>query len=416
MAETLGTFDGKLILESDDPRQPTYTINLLATVVPPPPLGPDPTSLAVALTEGDTMVRTIRLKNFSSDTLSWTQTSAEQPAWWQITPTAGQLPPGATAILRIRLDSQPLPVGTYQQTVFFVADDRDTFTFSFPLTLQVTEKIVPLTVTITIPEQALPLLDTAYRLNLATYLPQDVHYAATALDTSIVRVATDSSVLLLSPQQIGTTTVEVRIRDRFDQEEEVSFQVVVVAPNRAPEVMVSSDSVLMLPQEVRTLVLVELFTDPDHDILTYTAEPADSGVVRATVAGSMLTLTSQASGSTTVLLRATDPSGAQVTFTLLVEVAQVTATERNTVLPYQLTSYPNPSSDRVAVHYAVPVAGLIQLTLHDEYGRLIASLATQRHSVGEHILHYQVTGLPPGLYLLRLSTQERTMMHKMVVL
>ena len=413
----LGTFEGKLTVESDDPRQPTYEISLVATVVPLPALAPEPGSLVVELAEGDTIGRTIRLHSFSADTLTWTHASATQAAWWKLTPASGLLAPGDTTTLRLSLDAKQ-NVGTYQQTIVFQTENDEASEISFPLTLRVTEKIIPLAISNSIPDQRLVLSDTAYRLNLAAYVNpnHNLRYTVVSEDTAVLRVATDSSTLYLSPQEVGATTVQLRIRDVFDQEVQSSFRAVVVAPNSAPEVTNAIDSVLLLDGEVRTFVLSEIFADPDQDSLTYAAESSDPVVAKVEVNNGVLTLASQAVGHATVLLSATDPAGADVTSSLQVEVAAVTATERYAALSYNLTCYPNPSTDWVAIRYEIPAAGNVRLTLHDEYGGVIHQLLAQHQAAGQYTIRYRVANLPSGVYILRLSTRQGTMMHKMVVL
>ncbi len=310
----LGVFEGKLTVESNAPRQPIHEINLSATVVPRPSLVLEPGSLVAELTKDDTLERIIQLRSLSADTVFWTQTATAQPPWWKLTPASGQLAPGDTAILRLRLDATQQPVGTYQQTLVFQTDGEKAAEFSVPLTLRITEQIVPLAITTNIPEQRLVLLDTTYHLNLTTYVNPNraLRYAVVSEDTAVLRVATDSSTLYLLPRKVGTTTVQVRVKDAFDQEVQSSFQVIVMAPNSTPEIANAIDSVLILNGDVRRLVLSELFIDPDQDSLIYAAESSDPTVVKATMNNGVLTLTSQAVGQSTVLLQATDPAGANV--------------------------------------------------------------------------------------------------------
>ena len=62
------------------------------------------------------------------------------------------------------------------------------------------------------------------------------------------------------------------------------------------------------------------FTDPDGDRLTYTAGSSRTGVVRASVSGSTVTLTPVSAGTATVTVTARDPDGASATQTIAVTV------------------------------------------------------------------------------------------------
>ena len=62
------------------------------------------------------------------------------------------------------------------------------------------------------------------------------------------------------------------------------------------------------------------FTDPDGDRLSYTAGPSSTGVVRASVSGSTVTLTPVSAGTATVTVTARDPDGASATHAIAVTV------------------------------------------------------------------------------------------------
>lgn len=71
-----------------------------------------------------------------------------------------------------------------------------------------------------------------------------------------------------------------------------------------------------------------------------------------------------------------------------------------------LSSYPNPLNDGATVRYILPTSGEATLTVHDLLGRRVALLAEGRRSAGTHHAAFHVRGLPPGTYLLRLTTAE----------
>ena len=62
------------------------------------------------------------------------------------------------------------------------------------------------------------------------------------------------------------------------------------------------------------------FTDPDADVLTYSASSNRTGIVTARAAGSTVTLTPLAAGSATVTVTARDPDGASATQSVAVTV------------------------------------------------------------------------------------------------
>jgi hypothetical protein len=79
------------------------------------------------------------------------------------------------------------------------------------------------------------------------------------------------------------------------------------------------------------------------------------------------------------------------------------------VAAYALSSYPNPLTHGATVRYDLPEAGEVTLTVHDMLGRRVATLADGHRSAGTHHAAFHARGLPPGTYLLRLTTAEGSM-------
>ena len=70
-----------------------------------------------------------------------------------------------------------------------------------------------------------------------------------------------------------------------------------------------------------TIDLSSHFSDADGDTLTYTFAHHPPGKVSLGVSGAELTITAQNAGQTTIIVTATDPSGAAVAQGFFVEVA-----------------------------------------------------------------------------------------------
>ena len=411
----LGTATGTLTLVSNDAQQPQQEIPLQAAVVPTPPFALTPQRLVLEVDRGDTLTQTIRLRSLSGDTLAWTLSVDDAPLGWTLTPTAGNLAPGRTTALQLTLNATELEVGTYQPLIS-VRSVSDTAVV--PVTLTVGEDIVPLTLAYALPDQRLLLSDSAYQLDLTSYIGSDyeeLRYVATSEDSTLLRVAVDSTHLWLYPQQVGTTTVTVAIRDASDQEITTSFRVVVVPPNRVPEVSRLLDTLLLTHQETRTFALPEIFTDPDQDSLTYAAASSDASVVDARLNDGVLTLTGLSVGRAEVVVRATDPQGASVALTLKGEVTTVTATADQTPPTATLVGYPNPAQDWLTIAYTLVQPEPVRLALYDEYGRVVQTWNEPVRAAGTYALRYEAAGLPPGVYVLRLLARSKAVSCKIVV-
>ena len=105
----------------------------------------------------------------------------------------------------------------------------------------------------------------------------------------------------------GTATVTVTATDPGGLSATQSFSVTV--PNRAPEAVDSIGAVETHIGQIAPLVASAHFSDPDGDLLSYTAESSDTGVVTATVSGDTVLVVAVTKGSATVTVTASDPGG-----------------------------------------------------------------------------------------------------------
>jgi len=76
--------------------------------------------------------------------------------------------------------------------------------------------------------------------------------------------------------------------------------------------------------------------------------------------------------------------------------------------PAQLSAHPNPFNPRTAVHFAVPVAGHVQIDAYDSSGRHVGRLFDERTTIGSRSMIWDGADaaghpLPSGLYVLRLT-------------
>ena len=99
--------------------------------------------------------------------------------------------------------------------------------------------------------------------------------------------------------------------------------------NRAPEsTNIISPQTLRIGDAYTQINLSDKFTDPDNDILTYTTDTNNQGVLTVQKAGTEITLLPWSTGITTVTITATDPDGLAATQTFSVTVLPSTTTNR----------------------------------------------------------------------------------------
>ena len=162
-------------------------------------------------------------------------------------------------------------------------------------------------------------------LDLAGYFTDpdgdSLTFAAESGHPGLVAAEVQGAMLELAALLQGAATVEVTATD--SEGLTASSHVDVVIPNRAPVVSETlADQTLTDPPNDSVFVILSgYFDDPDGDALTFTAESADTAVVRASVVVSLLTLAiGGEGGETRVMVTATDPAEEAVSSSFAVAV------------------------------------------------------------------------------------------------
>lgn len=70
-------------------------------------------------------------------------------------------------------------------------------------------------------------------------------------------------------------------------------------------------------------------------------------------------------------------------------------------------AYPNPASGSTTLQFTLPTAAVAVLEAFDMLGRCVASIVNRRLPSGRHTFPFDVSGLPSGVYLLRLKSEGR---------
>jgi hypothetical protein len=90
----------------------------------------------------------------------------------------------------------------------------------------------------------------------------------------------------------------------------------------------------------------------------------------------------------------------------------------NKTLPddYQLDqNYPNPFNPSTTIRYAVPVNGMVRLTVFNQLGQEIETLVQSVKSAGSYTISWDATDVPTGLYFYRLQAGETVLVKKMML-
>ena len=84
-------------------------------------------------------------------------------------------------------------------------------------------------------------------------------------------------------------------------------------------------------------------------------------------------------------------------------------------------SYPNPANPGTTIHYVLPEAGNVTLTLYNINGQKVATLVNAAMPAGRHTVHWNgrgATGLntATGMYVYRLQFEDRVLSKKFLLL
>jgi len=110
-----------------------------------------------------------------------------------------------------------------------------------------------------------------------------------------------------------------------------------------------------------------------------------------------------------------DPAGTN-NFFLARAVEGSTFTEEQYSRPaVRISVNPNPADHIATLSYRIPVQGEVRIELYDMQGKKIRMLDDQRLRPGEYTLQVDVSGLPEGIYFLRVKTENQYAAVKMIV-
>ena len=152
-------------------------------------------------------------------------------------------------------------------------------------------------------------------------------FTAETSDAAVVTASVEGSMLTVALVGVGMATVTVTATDPGGLSASLQVAVTVTQGNHAP--VTTMDAIPpqigavgeMLPL-AGPLDVAPLFTDPDADALTFTAETSDTAVVTVSMEGSMLSLSMVAVGMATVTVTATDPGGLSASLSAMVTVPE----------------------------------------------------------------------------------------------
>ncbi|WEK54366.1 MAG: S-layer homology domain-containing protein [Candidatus Cohnella colombiensis] len=221
------------------------------------------------------------------------------------------------------------PVAEGITTIEVMATDPKGATASKTIALTVTPANKP-PIGLDIPDQSLEAGTSAKEIDLSSYFSDPEHevltYTTTVQNGALATASVTGDKLSITPLAEGATTINVTAMDSKGATASKTIALTVTPANKPPVGLNIPDQSLESGTSAKQIDLSLYFSDPENEMLTYTATVQNGALATASVTGDKLSITPVAEGITTIEVAATDPKGAYTsrTVNLTVTAASVT--------------------------------------------------------------------------------------------
>ena len=197
----------------------------------------------------------------------------------------------------------------------------------------------------------------------------------------------------------------------------VNGKLTVEKPNTFPTV-----KQIVVPQSItipnqKDINLLDVFSDADLNVLTYTVAIADVTIADVTLSGSTLAVLSKKAGETTVTITANDGLGGTVSTMFTVTVStNLSTVDFGLTTNLLVKAYPNPAND--VVNFAIKSNNekSFLLKLYGLTGRLIGSPIEIKGDSNDNITNLTVGHLQSGIYLYTLSIDNKVVFKDKIII
>ncbi len=201
--------------------------------------------------------------------------------------------------------------------------------------------------------------------------------------------------------------------DSYGNTTNLEIPIEVINVNRAPEVInpiVTRE--YYEDEEYDEINLTEVFVDPDGDELTYIVRSSNDNAVNVYMAGEDIIIRPVAEGESNISVYATDNLGLSTRTSFDVIIGTVTGIE-DIEGSSETKVYPVPTSGPLNVVLANDIEGEVRISIIN-----IAGLTQYQTSVnkmsGEHIERLNISNMPSGIYLVKISSAKGDVVKRVV--
>ncbi|MEZ7504489.1 MBG domain-containing protein [Flavobacterium sp. Arc2] len=185
--------------------------------------------------------------------------------------------------------------------------------------------------------------------------------------------------------------------------------------NQSPIVEQTISNQSLIVPDQKNINLLEVFSDPDLDVLTYEVTNENSTVAEVTINASTLTILSKATGGTLVTVIARDGKGGMISTSFSVNVSTVLSITDQELKAFSVKTYPNPAKEETYVSIRTDSPKDIELRLYSVSGKMIGNPLEIKGTLSENITRLELSNLQSGIYFYTLSVDNKIVFKEKIV-
>ncbi len=201
--------------------------------------------------------------------------------------------------------------------------------------------------------------------------------------------------------------------DSYGNVTNLEIPVEVVNVNRAPEVISPINTrEYYEDEEYDEINLTGIFVDPDGDELTYIVRSSNDNAVNVYMAGEDIIIRPVAEGESNISIYATDTQGLSTRTSFDVIIGTVTGIE-DVEGSLETKVYPVPTSGPLNVVLGSDIEGEVRISIINITG-LTQYQTTVNKMNGEHIERLNISHMPSGIYLVKITSAKGDIVKRVV--
>ena len=215
--------------------------------------------------------------------------------------------------------------------------------------------------------------------------------------------------LTIHPVAAGIANISITASDPFGLSVSDEFELTVLQ-NQAPVLSATAVSVVLQPNISTELDLLEYFSDPEDDDISFTLDNF-STLINAEITGSLLKIEAKDHGNASLTVTGQDEFGAlSNAFTVDVRIDPYLPDEAG-----KLLIYPVPAESLLNYSFILESDSDVEITVVDSAGRLFFKTVKTRYMQGAHAETIDMSEWTQGIYLIQLLINGKSLDIKKLV-